>query len=112
VPVTVNNWPVTYVYTASGLILAYGVAFMCALSCSAVGLYAFYVNNASYQNLFSTYIRATVDSAIRSQTQPGDNGADPLPETLAKFYVAFGGYRENRDEIDERDERQTLNCRD
>lgn len=102
-PVIVNNWPVTYVYTASGLILAYGVAFLCTLGCSAVGIYAFYVNNASYQNLFSTYIRATVDSAISSQTQPGDDGADPLPKALANFYVAFGGDRENSEENDEPD---------
>jgi hypothetical protein len=108
VPVTVNTWPVTYVYTVSGLILAYGVAFLCALSCSAVGLYAFYVNSASYQNLFSTYIRATVDSAIRSQTQSGDDGADPLPKTLAKSYVAFGGHRGNSDEHDDRHNHQDV----
>ena len=108
VPVTVNTWPVTYVYTASGLILAYGVAFLCALSCSAVGLYAFYVNNASYQNLFSTYIRATIDSAIRSQTQSDDDGADPLPKALAKFYVAFGGHRGNSDEHDDRGNHQDV----
>lgn len=111
VPVTVNTWPVTYVYTASGLILAYGVAFLCALSCSAVGLYAFYVNNASYQNIFSTYIRATVDSAIRSQTQSGDNGEDPLPKTLATFYVAFGRHREEIEEIDKRDEHEDVELR-
>lgn len=98
----------TYVYTASDLILAYGVAFLCALSCSVIGLYAFYVNNASYQNLFSTYIRATVDSAIRSQTQSSDNGADPLPKALAKFYVAFGRHREDMEEIDGRDEHEDV----
>ena len=111
VPVTVNTWPVTYVYTASGLILAYGVAFLCALGCSAVGLYAFYVNNASYQNLFSTYIRATVDSAIRLQIQSGDDGADPLPKTLAKFYVAFGGHRESSDEYNKRNDHEDVELR-
>lgn len=110
-PVTVNTWPVTYVYTASGLILAYGMAFLCALSCCAVGLYAFYVNNASYQNLFSTYIRATADSAIRLQTQSGDDGADPLPKTLANFYVGFGGHRENSDEHDERNDHEDVELR-
>lgn len=110
-PVTVNNWPVTYVYTASSLILAYGMAFLCALSCSAVGLHAFYVNNASYQNLFSTYIRATVDSAIRLQTQSGDDGADPLPKAFAKFYVAFGGHRDNGGEHDERNDHEDVELR-
>lgn len=106
--VTVNTWPVTYVYTASDLLLAYGVAFIFALACSAIGLYAFFVNNASYQNLFSTYIRATVDSAIRSQMQSGDDGADPLPSTLAKTRVALGGQREKKDEDAERDDRDDV----
>lgn len=110
-PATVNTWPVTYVYTASGLILAYGVAFLCALSCSAVGLYAFYVNNASYQNLFSTYIRATVDSAIRLQTQSGDDGADPLPKSLASFYVAFGGHQEDSEKHDECNDHEDVELR-
>ena len=110
-PVTVNTWPVTYVYTASGLILAYGVAFLCALSCSAIGLYAFYINNASYQNLFSTYIRATVDSAIRLQTQPGDDGADPLPKSLAKSYVLFGGHQQDSDVHIERNDHQDVELR-
>ncbi|GAB7332768.1 hypothetical protein MBLNU13_g04501t3 [Cladosporium sp. NU13] len=90
-PVTVNTWPVTYVCTASGLILAYGVAFLCALSCSAVGIYAFYVNNASYQNLFSTYIRTTVDSAIHLQTQSGDDGAHTLPKLWSNFTSCLAG---------------------
>ena len=88
--------------------MAYGVAFLCALSCSAIGLYAFYVNNASYQNLFSTYIRATIDSAIRSQTQSGDDGADPLPKTLAKFYVAFGSHRGDSNENEEHDDHEDV----
>lgn len=97
VPVVVNTWPVTYIYAASDLLLAYGVAFLCALSCSAIGLYAFYVNNASYQNLFSTYVRATNDSDIRSQTEAGDDGADPLPKAFAISRVALGGLQESHD---------------
>jgi hypothetical protein len=93
----VNTWPVTYVYAALDLLLAYGVAFLCALSCSAVGLYALYVNNASYQNLFSTYIRATNDLGIRSQTEVGDDGADPLPKAFARSHVALRGKKQSHD---------------
>lgn len=99
-----NTWPTTYVYTASELLLAYGVAFLCALSCSVVGLYAFYMNNASYQNLFSTYIRATNNLDIRSQTELGDDGADPLPKAFAKSHVALGGRQELSDADAERGE--------
>jgi hypothetical protein len=97
VPVVVNTWPITYVYAALDLLLAYGVAFLCALSCSAVGLYAFRVNNASYQNLFSTYIRATNDVDIRSKTEAGDDGADPLPKAFARSHVALSGQRQPHD---------------
>lgn len=92
----VNTWPVTYIYLASDLLLAYGIAFLCALSCSAVGLYAFYINKASYQNLFSTYLRAANDSDIRSQMKEGDDGADPLPKDLARSQIALDDRREAR----------------
>jgi hypothetical protein len=94
----VNTWPITYVYAALDLLLAYGVAFLCALSCSAVGLYAFYVNNASYQNLFSTsYIRATNDIDIRSKTEAGDDGADPLPKAFARSHIAVSDQKQRHD---------------
>jgi hypothetical protein len=93
----VNTWPITYVYAVLDLRLACGVAFLCALSCSAVGLYAFYVNNANYQDLFSTYIRATNDVDIRSKTKAGDDGADPLPKAFARSHVALSGQRRPHD---------------
>ena len=51
VPVEVFTWPNTYEYAMSDLLFPYGAAFICASICSAVGLYAFFVNGASYQNL-------------------------------------------------------------
>lgn len=93
VPVMINTWPVLYVYTKFELLLAYGVSCLCALGCSLFGLWVFYVNDASYQNTFSTFLRATNDSKIRSQVSSGDQGADPLPKTLAKAVVTLSGYR-------------------
>lgn len=61
----------------SDLLITYGVAFLCGLGCSAVGLYAFFVNDESYQNLFSTYVRATNASDLRLHADGGDKGADP-----------------------------------
>jgi hypothetical protein len=91
VPVDVFTWPNTYEYAMSDLLFPYGVAFICAFICSAVGLYAFFVNGASYQNLFSTYFRATKDLDLRSQLVTGDKGADPLPKALAESRIVLRG---------------------
>jgi hypothetical protein len=72
------------------LLLTYGIAFICAFICSAIGLHAFFVNGSSYQNLFSTYFRATKDLNLRSQLVAGDKGADPLSKVLAQSLVAIG----------------------
>ena len=81
----------TYVYAKSDLLLAYGISIFCTLVCAAVGFYAFFANDASYQNMFSTYLRATNDLDIRSHISPGDTGCDPLPEALAKTAVTLSG---------------------
>lgn len=89
--VTVNSWPVTYVYAQSELLLAYGISVLCTLGCSSVGLHAFFVNDASYQNIFSTFLRATNDLDVRSQISENDKGSDPLPKALAKATVTLNG---------------------
>lgn len=91
VKVAVTTWPVTYVYSMSDLLITYGVAFLCALVCSAIGLHAFYANGGSYQNVFSTYFRATNDADLHSQVEVGDMGADPLPRLLAQTRVTILG---------------------
>jgi hypothetical protein len=87
----VENWKVTYVYTESGLLIAYGISLICTIICAMVGLYAFFVNDASYQNIFSTFLRATNDLEIRSNISSGDTGSDPLPKDLAKTAVTLSG---------------------
>lgn len=94
IPVLVNTWPVTYVYSKADLLLAYGTSIACAIVCCLVGLHAFAINNASYQNLFSTYLRATNDIDIRSHIRPQDVGADPLPKSLGKAVVTLSGRSE------------------
>jgi hypothetical protein len=89
--VTVENWKVTYVYTESGLLIAYGISLMCTIICAMIGFYAFFVNDASYQNVFSTFLRATNDLEIRSNISSGDTGSDPLPKDLAKTAVTLSG---------------------
>jgi hypothetical protein len=87
VPVNVTSWPVTYVYNKSDLFVTYGAGLLSALVCSIVGLWAFATNKSSYQNLFSTFLRATNDLEVRARITDGDSGADPLPKRLAKSEV-------------------------
>lgn len=93
VAVTINTWPLTYVYARSDLFLAYGLSLFCALGCSVVGFYAFSMNKASYQNIFSTFLRATNDLAIRSEVPRNDQGSDPLPKTFASTMISFNHNR-------------------
>lgn len=85
-----TSFPVTYVYIRADLLLAYGIAFLCALCCAIIGLRAFLDNEASYQNLFSTYLRATNTVALRSRMDAEDTGSDPLPKALARTEIALG----------------------
>jgi hypothetical protein len=62
---------------------------LCTLVCAIIGLHAFFANHASYQNIFSTFLRATNDLDIRSRIRPGDTGCDPLPEDLKQSEVSF-----------------------
>lgn len=89
--ITVNTWPVTYVYVKWELLLPYGISVLCALGCSCVGLQAFFVNDASYQNLLSAFLRATNDLEVRSQISENGKGSDPLPKALAKATVTVNG---------------------
>lgn len=81
-------------YAPRELLLAYGISFLCALACSCVGLHAFFINDASYQNVFSTFLRATNDLEVRSQISENDKGSDPLPNALAKATVTLNGSHE------------------
>lgn len=91
VTVEVHTWPITYVYSMSDLLITYGVAFLCALTSTIAGLFAFFSNGSSYQNLFSTYFRATCNLNIHSYVEPGDDGADPLPHGLARSRIPIMG---------------------
>ncbi|PVH94144.1 hypothetical protein DM02DRAFT_693815 [Periconia macrospinosa] len=87
VPVTVETWPVIYVYDRSDLFLAYGLSFLAVCICAVIGLHAFFVNHGSYQNVFSTFLRTTNDAQMRNLIEQEDNGADPLPKYLAQATV-------------------------
>lgn len=87
---TVYTAPNTYVYDSFDLLLAYGVGILSTILCAIVGLHAFIVNDASYQNTFSTFLRATKDEDFQAVREPHDSGADPLPSALKKIKFTFG----------------------
>lgn len=89
-PVNITNYVNTYIYNSEDLFLAYGIGFVCALACSLLGLHAFFANDASYQNMFSTFIRAANDPALHSLIREDDAGADPLPKHLANVRLVMG----------------------
>lgn len=87
---TVTSWPISYIYHKTDLLITYGLALFSALCCSVIGLCAFYANyRSSYQNTFSTFLRATNDLDLRSKIGSSDAGADPLPKRLGKAEVEF-----------------------
>jgi hypothetical protein len=72
------------------LFITYGLALLSALACSIIGLYAFSANHkSSYQNTFSTFLRATNKMDVRSKIERSDAGGDPLPKRLGKADVEF-----------------------
>jgi hypothetical protein len=87
----VTSFPITYVYSPRDLFLAYGLSLLAAVLCTIVGFSAFLVNDASYQNAFSTYLRAASTSELRSHIDPTDTGADPLPKKLARVKTGLMG---------------------
>lgn len=90
VPVTTTTYPITYTYSPMDLLLPYGLALGAALLCAAIGSYAFFVNNASYQNIFSSFLRATSGHETHALLDPISDGSDPLPKHLGKLRITVG----------------------
>ena len=56
--------------------------------CVLLGLYAVSKNRGSYQNRFSTFLRATKNaSELREYSNKDDNAADPRPKALSRATV-------------------------
>lgn len=93
IPITVTTYPITYTYAEYQLLTAYGLASIFAVLCAVIGLYAFYANSASYQNLFSSFIRATTGHQVHRVLDTDSSGADPLPKHQARARIAIGTMR-------------------
>ncbi|KAF7187316.1 hypothetical protein HII31_11404 [Pseudocercospora fuligena] len=92
VAVTSSTHPISYVYNQQDLWLAYGLCLVSTLLCAGIGTRAFVANDhASFQNMFSTYLRATGDAELRAIVPIDDTGADPLAKNIAKARIMMQG---------------------
>ena len=78
-----------YDYDPRDLWIAYGIAAGSSLFCVIFGAYAILRNGATYQNVFSTFLRTTRDQALQNLIDPSDNGAEPLPKDLAEVNITL-----------------------
>lgn len=89
--VTYHNYHNEYVYSASKLWIAYGIAIFIAAVISIVGVVVIFVNGASHSFDFSSIFRfawgATISVPIRDEDATAH---DPLPAYLAAAKVKMG----------------------
>ena len=64
---------------------------LASLICCVLGIHSFYKNGTSFQNNFSTYIRAAQgsDLDLRDFVAVGDTGGDPLPMRLGEKTITI-----------------------
>lgn len=100
VPVQIETWPITYVYRRADLFIPYGLSLLAALLCSALGMRAFLVNDASYSNIYSTYLRATNNARIDRYIDDSDTGHDPLPKSFGAVTINLTEHKVDYDQLD------------
>jgi hypothetical protein len=69
--------------------MPYGLALFFALLCAVIGSYALFRNHASYHNAFSSFLRATSGHEVHAMLGSDSNGADPLPDDLARVKISM-----------------------
>ena len=88
--VTFHNYHNEYVYSASKLWVAYGIAIFIATVISVIGVIVIYVNGASHSFDFSSIFRFAWGATISDPVKDEDaTGQDPLPAYLAAAKVTF-----------------------
>jgi hypothetical protein len=88
VPVDVHTYVNIYSYDPHGLWLAYGIACGSALLSIILGMHGIWRNGGvGYQNIFSTFVRATRDQLLKGLIETNDRGTEPLPKKLAETSI-------------------------
>lgn len=88
--VTFTAYRNIYVYSATKLWLAYGLASAFSALAVLVGLFAIWNNGASYSNEYSTLLRTTLGAELsRAIFKKDMDGRDPLPSYMDDIKVTF-----------------------
>lgn len=88
VPVSILTSVNVYLYKPEDLWLAYGIACVAALLSTILGAYGGWRNGGfGYQNVFSTYVRATRNQELKDVIDPFDHAAEPLPKKLSETSI-------------------------
>lgn len=83
-----------YIYAASKLWLAYGLAVGATAVIASLGLAAMIANNASFSDKFSTILRLSRGAQLNYEINHTDlSGRDPLPAYAKKATVRFSSQR-------------------
>jgi hypothetical protein len=83
--VTTHSFKTVYVYAWKRLWIAYGLATLFTLAIAALGILAIILNRASYDDTFSTILRASRNAELSVEILPGAMSAEsPLPSYLKK----------------------------
>lgn len=85
--VNVTTWPQVYNYSASTLLVTYGIAVSVSAVAVLIGLGTIFAIESSYSNDFSMILRATRHAQMSAPVDTQDDGRDPLPSPLADAYL-------------------------
>jgi len=99
VNVTTITYHNLYVYSASILWLAYGIAFLIATITVVAGCVAIFSSDVSYSSSFSTVLRTTSHAYVSKKiSKEHAMGQDPLPKYLAEATITFDYANEDEEE--------------
>ncbi|OCK88416.1 uncharacterized protein K441DRAFT_681887 [Cenococcum geophilum 1.58] len=84
-----------YVYEATNLFLAYGLAILFTIVSVIFGSYAFYLNGVSHDATVSTFAATMQNPGIKEILQRQPTGAQPIDRSIGKLKLRFssgGGF--------------------
>jgi hypothetical protein len=89
--VTFLGYQNVYIYSASQLWLAYGIAIATAIVVLSIGMFVIFANSATYSFNFSSIFLFARGASIDEDLKHEDTSAqDPLPAYWAKARVRYG----------------------
>lgn len=86
--VTFNTFHNVYIYSASTLWVAYGLAIFLTLIALGLGIWSMILNDGTFTNDFSTILRTSRAAELSDELRDEDrDGRQPLPKRLARARI-------------------------